>query len=84
MQPKSPTQAELVELGISQPYASMILSDDPDPAKRRKPARSLAILIFRKFNWKHPSIAELTEEQMVVFEQVDPWTPPKDRQDEAA
>lgn len=79
-----PSQTDLIALGISQPYASMILSDSDDPAKRRTPARSLAILIFRKFDWKHPSIADLTEDQMKVFEEVDPWTPPKERQDEAA
>jgi hypothetical protein len=84
MQSKAPSQAELVKLGISQPYASMILSDSDDPAKRRTPARSLAIRIFRETGWKHPSIETLTEEQMRVFEEVDPWTPPKERQDEAA
>lgn len=75
-----PSQAELIDAtNISQSYASMILSDEwPDPAKSRTPARSLAILIFRKFGWRHPSIADLTEEQMRVFEEVDPWTPRKE------
>lgn len=50
----------------------------------RKPSRPLAIHLFRKFGWKHPSIADLTEDQMQVFEEVEPWTPPKERQDEAA
>jgi hypothetical protein len=50
----------------------MILSDGEH---KRVPPRSLAILLFRKTNWKHESIADLTEEQMRVFEQVDPWTP---------
>jgi hypothetical protein len=69
-----PTQTELIEAtGISQPYASMILMDQGE--HRRVPARSLAILIFRKTGWKHPSIADLTEEQMRVFEEVDPWSP---------
>lgn len=60
---------------ISPSYASMILNDSDDPSKSRTPARSLAILIYRKTNWRHPSIADLTEDQMKVFEQVDPWTP---------
>lgn len=60
----------------------MILSDDPD--KGRVPPKSLAILIFRKTGWPHPSIADLTEDQMRVLEEVSPWTPPKERQDEAA
>lgn len=80
-----PSQADLIALGISQPYASMILSEHwPDKEKSRTPARSLAILIFRQFDWRHPSIEDLTEDQMKVFEEVDPWTPPKERQDEAA
>lgn len=69
-----PTPKELSEAtGISSSYASMILSDDP--ARNRTPTRSLAILIFRRLGWKHPSIASLTEDQMAVIEQVDPWTP---------
>jgi hypothetical protein len=58
----------------------MILSDGDH---KRVPPRSLAILIFRKTGWLHESIADLTEDQMRVFEQVDPWTP-KTAQDEAA
>lgn len=77
-----PSPKALVEAtGISSSYASMILSDDP--TKRRTPPRSLAILIFRGTGWRHESIADLTEEQMKVFEEVDPWTP-KTAQDEAA
>lgn len=53
----------------------MILNDSGEREKFRTPPRSLAILISRKLNWKHPSIADLTEEQMQVFEEVDPWTP---------
>lgn len=67
---EQPTPKELREAtGISQSYASMILSGE------RTPARSLAILIFRKLGWRHDSIAGLSEEQMAVLEQVDPWTP---------
>lgn len=76
---EAPSPKELTEaVDISQPYASMILSDSDDPAKRRTPTRSLAILIFRKTGWRHPSIDGLTEEQMRVFEEVDPWAPKRE------
>lgn len=55
--------------GISLPYASQIMSG------ARKPARSLAIHIFRKTGWKHELIADLTDEQIAVLEQVEPWAP---------
>lgn len=58
-------------------YANKILLEGPHA---RIPPRPLAIAIFRKLNWRHPSIAELTEEQMTAFEQVDPWFPPKERE----
>jgi hypothetical protein len=77
-----PSPQALVEAaGISSSYANKILIDGEH---KRTPPRSLAILIFRKTGWAHASIADLTEEQMQVFEEVDPWTPPKERQDEAA
>lgn len=70
-----PTPKELSEAAaISQAYASMILSDDPDKDKRRDPRRSLAIFIFRRFGWKHRTIAGLTDEQIDVLEQIEPWT----------
>jgi hypothetical protein len=73
---EAPSPKAIVEAtGISPSYASMILSDSDDPAKHRVPPRSLAILIYRRTGWKHSSIAELTEAQMQVFEEVDPWTP---------
>lgn len=76
---KAPTTAELSDLaGISKGYASDILNGN-----RPSLGRPLAIHIFRKTGWKHPSIADLTDEQMAVFEQVEPWTPPKDRADAA-
>lgn len=77
--PEKPKAKELADaVGISPPYASMILSDDP--AKNRIPPRSLAIAIFRATEWRHPSIEALTEQQMRVFEEVDPWIPPKERE----
>ena len=56
--------------GISKSYASEILS-----GKRPTLGRPLAIHIYRTTGWKHPSVEDLTEDQMRVFEQVDPWTP---------
>lgn len=75
-----PSPKDLSEAAdISQSYASMILSEDADPAKSRTPRRSLAIFIFRRFGWKHPLIADLTDEQIDVLEQVEPWIAPKER-----
>ena len=76
----TPSPKDLVEAtGISPSYASMILSDGDH---RRVPPRPLAIRIYRKTGWKHSSIAALTDEQIDVIEEVDPWTPRT--QDEAA
>lgn len=55
--------------GISKSYASEILNEGLDKA----PSRSLAIHIYRTLGWKHPSIGDLTDEQMEVLEQVEPW-----------
>jgi hypothetical protein len=69
-----PSPKALVEAtGISQAYASMILSEDP--AKGRTPPRSLAIRIFRETSWKHPIIADLSEADMETLERIDPWQP---------
>lgn len=77
----TPSPKDLAEAtGISQSYASMILSDSDDQTKRRIPPRRLAIAIFRATGWKHPTIADLTEDQMRVFESVEPWIPPKQRE----
>jgi hypothetical protein len=35
--------------------------------------------MLRLTNWKHDSLVDLTEEQIAVLAQVDPWTPPKER-----
>ena len=68
-----PSISELREAtGISQSYASMILSDT------RVPPRPLAIRIFRATGWPHPSIADLTAEQITVLETVEPWAPKPD------
>lgn len=72
----APSPKQLSEaVNISASYASMILSDSDDPAKSRTPPRPLAILIFRKTGWRHPSIADLGEEHMKLLEEIEPWTP---------
>ncbi|MCW1431374.1 hypothetical protein [Novosphingobium sp. JCM 18896] len=69
-----PSIKALIEAtGISQSYGSMILSG------ARIPPRALAIAIYRKTDWRHDTIADLTDEQMAVLESVEPWTPPKQR-----
>lgn len=53
---------------ISKSYASEILND------KRPPSRALAIHIFRMTGWRHTTIADLTEDQMQMLEQIEPWT----------
>lgn len=55
--------------GISVPYASQILSGT------RAPSRSLAIHIMRTTDWRHESIADLTDEQIAMLEEIEPWKP---------
>lgn len=55
--------------GISLPYASQIISG------KRSPARSLAIHILRTTGWRHPLIAGLTDEQIAMLEQIEPYQP---------
>jgi hypothetical protein len=55
--------------GISTSYASEIVNN------KRQPSRPLAIHILRKTGWRHPLIAELTDEQIAVLESVEPWVP---------
>lgn len=54
-------------LNISKGHASEILSGK----RERKPSRWLAIRIYRQTGWKHPVIAELTEEEIGVVERID-------------
>lgn len=56
-------------VGISKSYASMILSG------RQKPSRPLAIHIFRATGWKAKPIASLSDAQIDMLEQVEPWRP---------
>lgn len=62
-----PSQKDLVGLGISQSYASLILNGE------RNPSRPLAIHILRHTGWRHPSIAALSDEQIGTLEQIEPW-----------
>jgi len=64
------TQELADKAGISKSYASEILS-----GKRPTLGRPIAIHIFRKTGWRHETIADLTEEQMTLLEQIEPWTP---------
>lgn len=69
-----PRTQELADAaGISKSYASEILA-----GKRENLGRPLAIHIYRMTGWRHSSIADLTEDQMRVFEQVDPWSSPRE------
>jgi transcriptional regulator with XRE-family HTH domain len=66
-----PTTSELADrAGISKSYASEILS-----GKRPTLGRPIAIHIYRRTGWRHQSIADLTEEQMSMLEQIEPWLP---------
>lgn len=54
-------------------YASDLLN-----GKRDMP-RSLAIHALSVFRWQHESIADLTDAQITMLAEIDPWTPPKER-----
>lgn len=73
-----PSIGELMAaIGISKTYASDIL------ASRQDPSRPLAIHIYRRTGWRADCIVDLTEEQIGVLEQIEPWQP-RTTQDEAA
>lgn len=63
---QTPTARQLCDAtGISPSYAHMILSGE------RKPARALAIRFYRAIGWRHACIAELTDEQIAMLEQIE-------------
>lgn len=69
-----PTTSELaVKAGISKSYASEILN-----GKRETLGRPIAIHIYRRTGWRHDSLAGLTDEQMVMLEQIEPWQSPSE------
>lgn len=56
--------------GISVSYLSELVTN-------AKPARiPVLIHIFRSSGWRHPHIAEMTEQEMQAFEKYDRWSPP--------
>lgn len=71
---EAPTIKDIIEAsGISQSYASMILTG------ARQPSRPLAIHLYRKTGWRHSSISNLGDEQIATLEQIEPWSPKQDR-----
>lgn len=72
-----PAVSDIVaQAGISKSYASEIRSG------ARRPSRPLAIHILRKTGWRHSLLDGLTDEQLSMLEQVEPFTP--SQQDTAA
>lgn len=59
----------LIALGLSPSHASMILSG------KREITWGLAVALFRATGWKHPKIQPLTDEQIAMLEQIEPWSP---------
>lgn len=66
---EAPRTSELAKkAGISKSYASEIATGS------RVPKRPLAIHILRTTGWRHPVIADLTDEQINTLEQIEPWS----------
>ena len=57
------------KVGISQPYASLIL------AGKRQPPKPLAVHIYRVTGWRHEVLADIAEIDLAAIERVDPWHP---------
>lgn len=55
--------------GISLPYASQIMGG------KRAPSRPLAIHILRTTGWRHSVLDGLTDEQIDMLEQIEPYQP---------
>jgi len=69
-----PTITALATLaGISKSYACEILNGT------RPLRRPLAIHIWRATGWRPPALDGLTDEQIAVFEAVEPWIPVGER-----
>ena len=69
------TPTELANAGgISVPYASQILS-----GKRASISRGLAVHLYLQANYKHESLAGLTDEQIEFLGRLEPWTPTSER-----
>lgn len=64
---EKPSYSELAtKAGISRSYACEILGE-------KQPSRPLAIHIYRTTGWKHPLIEGLSDEQLSMLEQIEPW-----------
>jgi hypothetical protein len=64
-----PTIRQVVEtIGISRTYACDILNGNQTP-------RALLCEIYRKFGWKAPAIAHMTDEQIAVIEEAEKLSP---------
>jgi len=63
----TPTQSDLVGLGISQTYASLILRG------LRSPSKSLAVHIYQELGWMHPVLEGLSKADIEAFARVQPW-----------
>jgi len=63
----APSQSELVGLGISQTYASLLLRG------LRKPSKSLAVHIYKTFGWRHDILEGLSKQDIDTLERIDPW-----------
>ena len=71
---EKPHYTQLMErIGLSQPYASQVLTG------AKKPSRALSIRIYREFGWRHDVIADLTDDQIAVLEQIEPWQSPTEQ-----
>jgi transcriptional regulator with XRE-family HTH domain len=68
---EAPGTQELADkAGISKSYASEILA-----GKRPTLGRPLAIHIYRTTGWRHQSIADLTDDQVDMLEEIERWSP---------
>jgi hypothetical protein len=83
---EAPTTATLAEAAdISKSYASEILTRVREGGEKgRKPSRPLAIHILRTTGWRHPILADLSDEQIDTLEAIEPWVAPADRPAEQA
>ncbi len=71
---EKPNYKELSDLaGISIGYASDILKG------HRPMPRPLAIYLLRQIGWQHDCIADLTDAQITMLAELEPWTPPRER-----
>jgi hypothetical protein len=65
----TPTIRQVVEeLGISRGYACDILNNKTQP-------RGLIVQIYRRFGWKAPLIADMSDEQIDMIEEVERLAP---------